>query len=119
MRAPRDFLLNDGLKVEALCARPRFADHNAETFDAVLDTAKKSRDGYRARQTRWRVSPGLGTYVWSPRFSRRDDLRLCGRHKLASIDAAQSLFVAIKQVYAREMIDVPTWSGGKMRRVLA
>ena len=45
VRATLDFLLNDWLKVEALCARPRFADHNAETFGAVLDTAKKSRDG--------------------------------------------------------------------------
>ena len=41
VRAPRDFLLNDGLKVEALCARPVFAGHNAVTFDAVLDAAKK------------------------------------------------------------------------------
>ena len=41
MRATLDFLLNDWLKVEALCARPRFADHNAETFGAVLDTAEK------------------------------------------------------------------------------
>ena len=41
VRATLDFLLNDWLKVEALCARPRFADHNAETFGAVLDTAEK------------------------------------------------------------------------------
>ena len=41
VRATVDFLLNDWLKVEALCERPRFADHNAETFGAVLYTAKK------------------------------------------------------------------------------
>ena len=41
VRATLDFLLNDWLKVEALCERPRFADHNAETFGAVLDTAEK------------------------------------------------------------------------------
>ena len=41
MRANVDFLLNDWLEVEALCERPRFADHNAETFGAVLYTAKK------------------------------------------------------------------------------
>ncbi len=41
VRATLDFLLHDWLKVEGLCARPRFADHNAETFGAVLDTAEK------------------------------------------------------------------------------
>ena len=41
VRATLVFLLNDWLKVEALCERPRFADHNAETFGAVLYTAKK------------------------------------------------------------------------------
>ena len=41
MRATLDFLLRDWLTVEALCERPRFADHNAETFGAVLDTAEK------------------------------------------------------------------------------
>ncbi len=41
MRAILDFLLHRWLKVETLCERPRFADHNAETFGAVLDTAEK------------------------------------------------------------------------------
>ena len=41
MRATLDFLLHRWLKVETLCERPRFADHNAETFGAVLDTAEK------------------------------------------------------------------------------
>ncbi len=41
MRATLDFLLHEWLKVETLCERPRFADHNAETFGAVLDTAEK------------------------------------------------------------------------------
>jgi len=41
VRATLDFLLRDWLTVEALCERPRFADHNAETFGAVLDTAEK------------------------------------------------------------------------------
>ncbi|MGN0064441.1 MAG: acyl-CoA dehydrogenase [Nocardioides sp.] len=39
---PRDdlaFLLHDWLHVEALTARPRYADHSRETFDAVLDLA--------------------------------------------------------------------------------
>ncbi len=33
------FLLYEWLDVAALCARPRFADHSRETFDAVLETA--------------------------------------------------------------------------------
>jgi alkylation response protein AidB-like acyl-CoA dehydrogenase len=32
-----DFLLHEWLDVAALCARPRFADHSRETFDAALD----------------------------------------------------------------------------------
>ena len=35
-----DFLLYEVLDLEALCARPRFAEHSRETFDAVLDTAR-------------------------------------------------------------------------------
>ncbi|MBY0510285.1 MAG: acyl-CoA dehydrogenase [Rhodospirillaceae bacterium] len=40
---PRDisFLLYDWLNVEDLTARPRFAEHSRETFDAVLDLAQQ------------------------------------------------------------------------------
>jgi alkylation response protein AidB-like acyl-CoA dehydrogenase len=40
---PRDisFLLYDWLKVDALTARPRFAEHSRETFNAVLDLAQQ------------------------------------------------------------------------------
>ena len=40
---PRDlaFLLHDWLKVEALTAYPRFAEHDRETFTAVLETARQ------------------------------------------------------------------------------
>jgi len=41
VRATLDFLLNDWLKVGELCVRTRFADHSADTFAAVLDTAEK------------------------------------------------------------------------------
>ena len=41
MRATLDFLLNDWLRVSELCSRSRFADHSADTFAAVLDTAEK------------------------------------------------------------------------------
>jgi butyryl-CoA dehydrogenase len=40
-RATLDFLLHDWLHVEALCARPRFAEHSRATFDAVLDTCER------------------------------------------------------------------------------
>ncbi|MCE9661309.1 MAG: acyl-CoA dehydrogenase [Burkholderiales bacterium] len=42
-----DFLLHDWLAVESLRARPRFAEHSRETFDAVLDTCEKiAREKY-------------------------------------------------------------------------
>jgi alkylation response protein AidB-like acyl-CoA dehydrogenase len=40
MRNTVDFLLRDWLKIESLTSRERFADHSAETFSAVLDTAE-------------------------------------------------------------------------------
>ena len=40
-RPTLDFLLHDWLKVEGLQSRERFADHNRETFDAVLDTCER------------------------------------------------------------------------------
>ena len=41
MRATVDFLLQDWLHVGELSARPRFADHSAETFAQVLDTCER------------------------------------------------------------------------------
>jgi butyryl-CoA dehydrogenase len=41
MRPTVDFLLLDWLAAADLCARPRFADHSAETFAAVLDTCER------------------------------------------------------------------------------
>jgi alkylation response protein AidB-like acyl-CoA dehydrogenase len=40
-RATIDFMLNDWLGAEALCQRERHAEHNRETFEAVLDLAEK------------------------------------------------------------------------------
>jgi butyryl-CoA dehydrogenase len=46
-RRTADFLLYDWLGVEALRARPRFADHSRETFDSVLDTCERiARDKF-------------------------------------------------------------------------
>jgi butyryl-CoA dehydrogenase len=41
MRQTLDFLLHDWLGVSSLLARPRFADHSAETFASVLDTCER------------------------------------------------------------------------------
>ena len=46
-RQTADFLLYDWLDVEALNARPRFADHSRETFDSVMDTCERiAREKY-------------------------------------------------------------------------
>ena len=41
MRRIIDFLIHEWLEVASLCARPRFADHSAGTFQAVLDTCER------------------------------------------------------------------------------
>jgi len=47
LRATLDFLLYDWLQIEQLSARPRYADHSRETFDAVLSTCERiARDKY-------------------------------------------------------------------------
>ena len=47
MRPTIDFLLYDWLHADRLNARPRFADHSRETFDAVLDTCERiAREKY-------------------------------------------------------------------------
>ncbi len=47
MRQTLDFLLEDWLGVSSLAARPRFADHSAETFAQVLDTCERiARDKF-------------------------------------------------------------------------
>ena len=40
-RRDLDFLLYEWLDAESLTARPRFSDHNRETFDAVLDLCEQ------------------------------------------------------------------------------
>lgn len=40
-RRDLEFLLYEWLQVEKLTTRPRFADHNRETFDATLDTCEQ------------------------------------------------------------------------------
>jgi butyryl-CoA dehydrogenase len=47
LRGTIDFLLHDWLGVDALVARPRFADHSRETFASVLDTCERiAREKY-------------------------------------------------------------------------
>lgn len=40
------FMLYELLDTEALCERPRYRDHNRETFDAAIDTARKVAEKY-------------------------------------------------------------------------
>ncbi|MGE5145596.1 MAG: acyl-CoA dehydrogenase family protein, partial [Candidatus Eiseniibacteriota bacterium] len=47
-RATLDFLLYDWLAADALTARPRFAEHSRETFDAVLDLSTRLADEHFA-----------------------------------------------------------------------
>ncbi|MEW9898140.1 acyl-CoA dehydrogenase [Chitinivorax sp. PXF-14] len=51
---PRDlaFQLYELLPTEALTARPRFADHSRETFDAAIDTARHVAEQYFAPHNR-------------------------------------------------------------------
>ncbi len=47
LRSTVDFLLHDWLGASELSARPRFADHSRETFDAVLETCERiAREKY-------------------------------------------------------------------------
>ena len=47
LRPTLDFLLYQWLGAETLSARPRFADHSSETFDAVFDTCERiAREKY-------------------------------------------------------------------------
>lgn len=47
-----DFLLYDVLDSAALAQRPRYADHNRETFDAAIDTAHRLASQYFAPHNR-------------------------------------------------------------------
>ena len=47
LRHTLDFLLYDWLQVQTLSSRERFAEHNRETYDAVLDTCERiAREKY-------------------------------------------------------------------------
>ncbi len=47
-----EFLLYDWLHAEQLCARPRFAEHSRETFDAVLQLSERLATDYFAGHNR-------------------------------------------------------------------
>jgi len=55
------FLLHEWLGVDALCVRDRFADHSRETFDAVIDLARRlAEDAFLPHyKTADRIEPTL------------------------------------------------------------
>ncbi len=55
-RQDLEFMLYDWLNVEALCDRPRFADHSRETFDPALDLSER-----------------LATDLFAPHFKESDE----------------------------------------------
>ena len=60
------FALFDVVGVEDLSALPRFASHNRETYEAVLETARKIADDYFARTTARAISMNPGwSMAWS------------------------------------------------------
>ena len=61
LRPTLDFMLYDWLNVEQLCQRPRHAEHNRETFDAVLDLSQKLADEQFAPTTDWWMCKNLSS----------------------------------------------------------
>ena len=51
-RRDLEFVLYEMLDAGALCARPRFADHSRDTFDAALDLAEQIADDFFAPHNR-------------------------------------------------------------------
>jgi butyryl-CoA dehydrogenase len=47
-----DFILYEVLNAESLCERPRYAEHNRETFDAAMATARQVAEKYFANHNR-------------------------------------------------------------------
>ena len=109
MREQLDFLLFDWLKVETLCARPRFAEHSRETFTAVLDTCERMArerfaplnrlvdaqepqfDGQQVRLPEG-VGAALAAYVESGMLAAAQDMDAGGMQLPCTVEMAGNAF---------------------------
>ena len=109
MREQLDFLLFDWLKVETLCARPRFAEHSRETFTAVLDTCERmarerfaplnrvvdaQEPQFDGRQVRLPegVGAALAAYVESGMLAAAQDMDAGGMQLPCTVEMAGNAF---------------------------
>jgi len=60
-RRDLDFLLYEWLDAPALTARPRYAEHSRETFDAALDASQKLATALFAPRVRATVAGAAGS----------------------------------------------------------
>jgi len=115
LRGTIDFLLFDWLKVEGLNARSRFADHNRETFGAVIDVCERiARDKYapynRLVDTHEPVFDGekvilprethdaYAAYVASGMLSAAQNYELGGMQLPFCVESAASVFFSAASV---------------------
>ena len=115
LRNTLDFLLHDWLKVEHLNQRERFADHNRETFDAVLDICERiAREKYAPFNRTVDIQEpafdgekvilpactqdALDAYVQSGMMSAAQDHDIDGMQLPYTVEAAANAFFACASV---------------------
>ena len=120
LRPTLDFLLYDWLGAQGLSERPRFAEHNRQTFDAVLDTCERmAREKYApfnrlvdTQEPRTEPDPEGGlrvvlpqatheahlAYVASGMLSAAQDEALGGMQLPFTVEAAANSFFALASV---------------------
>ncbi len=115
LRHTVDFFLYQWLQVERLQARPRFADHSRDTFDAVLDTCERiAREKYapfnRTVDTQEPQFDGekvvlpactqdaLNAYAASGMLSAAQDYDIGGMQLPYTVEAAANAFFACASV---------------------
>ena len=120
LRPTLDFLLYDWLGAQDLSERPRFAEHNRQTFDAVLDTCERmAREKYApfnrlvdTQEPRTEPDPEGGlrvvlpqatheahlAYVASGMLSAAQDEALGGMQLPFTVEAAANSFFALASV---------------------
>ena len=120
LRPTLDFFLYDWLGAQGLSERPRFAEHNRQTFDAVLDTCERmAREKYApfnrlvdTQEPRTEPDPEGGlrvvlpqatheahlAYVASGMLSAAQDEALGGMQLPFTVEAAANSFFALASV---------------------